>query len=180
MRIGVTRMDIYEVIKTRRSIRSYQSRPIPEEILNKILESTRIAPSGSNRQPWKFILVKDDELKKEVAQKCSNQLWIADAPIIIVACGWKIDYSRGGYMGDMSFLVDVSIAFTHIILAARAEGIGTCWIGAFDNQSIKKMLKIPEEVEVVAVTPLGYPKDVEFSSPGPRKRLDEVTSINKY
>ncbi len=173
-------MDIYEVFKTRRSVRSYQSRSVPDESLNKILESTRIAPSGSNRQPWKFIIVKDDDLKKEVARACSNQLWMADAPIVIVACGWKIDYSRGGYMGDMSFLVDVSIAFTHMILAARAEGLGTCWIGAFDNTPIKNLLEIPKDVDVVAVTPLGYPKNVEFSPPGQRKKLDEITSTNKY
>ncbi|NIU84305.1 MAG: nitroreductase [Candidatus Thorarchaeota archaeon] len=173
-------MDIYEVFKTRRSIRSYQSRPVPDESLNKILESIRIAPSGSNRQPWKFIIVIDAELKKEVARACSNQLWIADAPIIIVACGWKIDYSRGGYMGDMSFLVDVSIAFTQMILAARAEEIGTCWIGAFDNTKVKKLLEIPEDVDVVAITPLGFPKNVEFTPPGKRKQIDEITSTNKY
>lgn len=173
-------MDIYEVFKTRRSIRSYRPIPVPDESLNKILETTRIAPSGSNRQPWKFIIVKDDALKKEVAHACSNQLWIAGAPIVIVACGWKIDYSRGEYMGDMSFLVDVSIAFTHLMLAARAEGIGTCWIGAFDNTSIKKLLEIPEDVDVVAVTPLGYPKNAEFSDPGLRKKLDEIISVNKY
>jgi nitroreductase len=172
-------MDIYEVFKTRRSIRSYQSRPVPDESLNKILENTRISPSGSNRQPWKFIIVKDDKLKKEVAGACNNQLWIADAPIVIVACGWKIDYSRGGYMGEMSFLVDVSIAFTQMILAARAEGLGTCWIGAFDNRSIKKVLEIPGDVDVVAITPLGYPKN-DFSLPGNRKKIDEITSTNKY
>jgi nitroreductase len=173
-------MEIYEVFNTRRSIRSYESTPIPDESLNMILESTRIAPSGSNRQPWKFIVIKDENLKKEVAENCSNQLWIADAPIIIVACGNQIDYSRGRYMGEMSFLVDVSIAFTHLILAARAEGIGTCWIGAFDNNSLKTVLNIPKEIDVVAVTPLGYPKNGEFSPPGTRKTIDEITSTNKY
>jgi nitroreductase len=83
-------------------------------------------------------------------------------------------------MGDMGMLLDVSIAFTHLILAARAEGLGTCWIGAFDNDEIKKILDIPEEVNVVAITPLGYPKDDEFSEPGPRKPLTEITSVDRF
>jgi len=83
-------------------------------------------------------------------------------------------------MGDMSMLVDISIAFTHLIIAARAEGLGTCWIGAFDNEEIKELLDIPEGVNVVAVTPLGYPKDDGFAEPGPRKSLNEIVSLDKF
>jgi len=83
-------------------------------------------------------------------------------------------------MGDFSMLVDVSIAFTHLILAARAEGLGTCWIGSFNNEEIKRILSIPEEVNVVAITPLGYPKDEEFREPGPRKPLSEIMSVDKF
>ena len=174
-------MEFYEVIRTRRSVRSYKPDPIPEEVLKRILEAARIAPSGSNRQPWKFILVKDEELKKKVAECCHGQMFIAEAPIVIVACGYNIHYNRGGYMGDLSMLVDVSIAMTHLILAARAEGLGTCWIGAFDNECLKKLLKIPEDVNVVAITPLGYPKDpTAFKEPSYRKPLEEIISINYY
>lgn len=173
-------MDFYEVIKTRRSIRSYRSDPIPDEVLMRVLNAARIAPSGSNRQPWKFIIVKDENLRKRVAQACHNQMFIAEAPVIIVACGYNIHYNRGGYMGDLSMLVDVSIAFTHLILAARAEGLGTCWIGSFDNEEVKKILRVPKDVDVVAITPLGYPKDDGFGEPGPRKPLSEIVSINKY
>ena len=173
-------MDFYEVIRTRRSIRSYKPDPIPEEVLTRVLDAARIAPSGSNRQPWKFIVVKDEELKRRIAKACHSQMFIAEAPVVIVACGYNIHYNRGEYMGDFSMLVDVSIAFTHLILAARAEGLGTCWIGSFNNEEIKRILSIPEEVNVVAITPLGYPKDEEFREPGPRKPLSEIMSVDKF
>ncbi|MBS7654071.1 MAG: nitroreductase family protein [Candidatus Bathyarchaeia archaeon] len=173
-------MDFYEVVRTRRSIRSYKPDPIPEEALIRILDSARIAPSGSNRQPWKFIIVKDEALKRRLAAACQNQKFIAEAPVVIVACGYNIHWNRGGYMGDLSMLIDVSIAFTHLILAARAEGLGTCWIGAFDNEEVKKILGVPENVNVVAITPLGYPKDEGFSEPGSRKALSEIVSIDRF
>ncbi|MBS7635066.1 nitroreductase family protein [Candidatus Bathyarchaeota archaeon] len=173
-------MDFYEVVRTRRSVRSYKPDPIPEEALMRILDSARIAPSGSNRQPWKFIIVKDEALKRRLAAACQNQKFIAEAPVVIVACGYNIHWNRGGYMGDLSMLVDVSIAFTHLILAARAEGLGTCWIGAFDNEEVKKILGVPENVNVVAITPLGYPKDEGFSEPGSRKALSEIVSIDRF
>jgi len=173
-------MDFYEVIRTRRSIRSYKSDPIPDEVLMRVLEAARIAPSGSNRQPWKFIIVKSEELKKKIAAACHNQMFIAEAPVVVVACGYNIHYNRGGYMGDLSMLVDVSIAFTHLILAARAEGLGTCWIGSFDNEEVKEILGIPRDVNVVAITPLGYPRDEGFGEPAGRKTLSEIISIDKF
>ena len=118
-------MDLYEVVRTRRSIRSYMTDPIPDEVLSRVLEAVRVAPSGSNRQPWHWILVKDEEKKQSLAKICNSQMWIAEAPVVIVACGRNLNYNRAGYMGDMSILVDTSIAFTHLILAARNEGLGT-------------------------------------------------------
>lgn len=173
-------MDFYDVIRTRRSIRSYKPDPMPEEVLNRVLEAVRIAPSGSNRQPWRFIIVRDEELKKRMVAACGNQNFIAEAPVIIVACGHNIHYNRGGYMEDMSMLVDVTIAFTHLILAARAEGLGTCWIGAFNNEEVRKLLNTPRDVNVVAITPLGYPKSAEFAETNRRKNLTEIVSINKF
>ena len=173
-------MEFYEVIETRRSIRSYSAEPVPEKLLNSILEATRIAPSGSNRQNWKFIVVDNPEIKKQLVNACGNQGFIGEAPIIIVACGSKTGTNRGGYMGNMSMLVDVSIAFTHLILSARAEGLGTCWIGLFDNNKIKKILGVLEDMEVVALTPLGYPKDIEFRSTDNRKPVSEIISINRF
>jgi len=173
-------LDFYEVIRTRRSVRSYKNKPILEEVLNRVLETARIAPSGSNRQPWKFILVKDEALKQKMILACKNQTFVAEAPVIVVACGKKIPSNRGGYMGEMSMLVDVSIAFTHLILAARAEGLGTCWIGAFNNHEVKRLLEVPNGYEVIAVTPLGYPLEDVFTEPRNRKNLDEIVSLNKF
>jgi nitroreductase len=172
-------MDFYEVITTRRSIRKYSSKPISDEVLNRVLDAVRIAPSGSNRQPWKFIIVKDKQVKDTLALNCNKQQFIADAPLAIVACGYDVQYNRGGYMGAMTMIMDVSIAFTHLILAARAEGLGTCWIGAFDNKALKQLLKLPDEWNVVAVTPLGYPNE-PFAEPKSRKPIPEITSVDQF
>lgn len=173
-------MDIYEVIKTRRSIRSYKPDPIPEDKLRRVLEAVRLAPSGNNRQPWKFILVKDEKLKEQLVPLCYNQSFIASAPMVVVACGYNIHYNRGGYMGDLSMVVDVAIAVDHLTLAARAEGLGTCWIGSFDNEEVKKLLHIPGEVQVVALTPLGFPKKEEFLPTEDRKPLREIVCQDRF
>ena len=174
-------MDFYEVIRTRRSVRSYRPDPIPEDVLERVLKAVRVAPSGSNRQPWKYILVDSPELKRALVPACGGQSFIAEAPIIVVACGRNIHYNRGGYMGDLSVLVDVAIGVDHLTLAARAEGLGTCWIGSFDNGKVKEILSIPEDVNVVALTPLGYPASGEaFGPPGPRKPREEIFCWNRY
>ena len=173
-------MEFYEVVRTRRSVRSYSSAPVSDEVLSRVLEAARIAPSGSNRQPWKFILVRDENLKKELVSLSGGQSFIAQAPLVIVACGVNIHYNRGGYMGDMSMLVDVSIAVDHFTLAARAEGLGTCWIGLFNNEAIKKLLQIPEDVNVVAVIPIGYPHGKAFKDLGSRKKMSEIICADRY
>jgi len=173
-------MEFYEVVRTRRSVRSYSSAPVSDEVLSRVLEAARIAPSGSNRQPWKFILVRDENLKKELVSLSGGQSFIAQAPLVIVACGVNIHYNRGSYMGDMSMLVDVSIAVDHFTLAARAEGLGTCWIGLFNNEEIKKLLQIPEDVNVVAVIPIGYPHGKAFKDPGSRKKMSEIICADRY
>jgi nitroreductase len=167
-------MEFYEVIKTRRSIRSYEKTPIPEESLMCVLEAARIAPSGHNRQSWKFYVVESAEKKEKIAEACAGRMWITQAPIVIVAVGRKFPYNRGGYMGEMTFTMDVSIAFTHLILAARAEGLGTCWIGDFSNYKVKEALELPEEEYVVALTPIGYPDKGAFNENASRKSLEEI------
>ena len=175
-------LEFYEVIRTRRSVRSYKPDPIPDDVLQRVLEAARIAPSGSNRQPWRFIIVRDEETKKKLVPACHNQSWIAEAPIIVVACAQELAYNRGGYMGKLSGIMDVTIAFTHLILAARAEGLGTCWIGAFDNEQVKEVLGVPSGWNVAALTPLGYPAEGEsaFREPVGRKPLDEIISTDKF
>jgi nitroreductase len=175
-------LEFFDVVRTRRSVRSFKPRPVSERALKRILRAVRIAPSGSNRQPWRFIVVRDEAVKQKLIPACGDQKWLAEALIIIAACGQVFDYNRGGYMGDSSFLVDVSIGMTHLILAARNEGLGTCWIGMFDNEEVKKVLGVPEGWNVVGLTPLGYPKDGKkaFTKPGKRKRLSEIVSTDKF
>ena len=171
-------MDLYEAIENRRSIRSYRSDEIPEEVLNRVLHAARSAPSGGNRQPWTFILVKDPDLKRALVPAAGGQSFLADAPSIVVACGAQIPINRGGYMGEYGVLVDVSIAMTHLILAAHAEGLGTCWIGDFENEEVKGVLGIPDDLQVIALTPLGYPSSVPGSRG--RKPREEIIRMDRW
>lgn len=171
-------MSILEVIRKRRSIRRYREDPIPEGVLRRVLEAARLAPSGKNLQPWKFIIVRDPGLKEKVAEASLRQYFIAKAPLIIVACGFPDRcYSHmGRYMKSWS--VDVAIALEHLILQAQEENLGTCWIGAFEEEKVKAILNVPGEVKVLALTPLGYPAE---SPPfRGRKDLEEVISYDSF
>lgn len=166
-------MDLFEVVSTRRSIRSYADTPIPEEVLEKILDAARLAPSGSNRQPTRLIVIRDKTRMNALVPMCSNQSFIAQAPILVVCVGRNLTNNRGGYMGRFGVLVDTAIVMDHLTLAARAEGLGTCWIGAFDYEPIKTFLKIPEDWNVVALSPIGYPKTQAFKPTENRIGLSE-------
>lgn len=169
-------MDVYEAIKTRRSVRAYQDKPIPEEVLNRILEAARLAPSAGNRQDWKFIVVKDPETRKAIATASRNQQFIAEAPVVIVAVSLNPDRIMSCEVP--AYAVDLAIAVDHITLAATAEGLGTCWIGAFSQGEMKKILNVPDKYKIVTLTPLGYPAD----SPRPkvRKSLEEIVCYERF
>jgi nitroreductase len=165
-------MDFYEVIEKRHSIRKYKPDTIGDDKLNRILETAHKAPSGKNGQPWRFIVIRDEELKKKLIIPCRDQAFIAEAPIIIVGCANEDEsyQKQGNYM--KSWPIDLAIAFDHLMLAATVEGLGTCWIGAFDEKEVKKALSIPEQLRVVALTPLGYA--ATEPKPKPRKTIQEV------
>jgi nitroreductase len=171
-------MSILEVIKERRSVRKYKPDPIPDEVLQRVLDAARFSPSGKNLQPWKFILVKDESLKQRLAKASVGQSFIAEAPFVVVACAFPDNcYSRmGNYM--KSWPVDVAIAVEHLMLQAQEEGLGTCWIGAFEEKEIKPILDIPEGVRVLALTPLGYPGENPVSRG--RKSLEEIVSFDSF
>ena len=164
-------MDTLQTILARRSVRRYKPDPIPSEDLHQILEATRQAPSAANRQPWHFCVVSDPAQKQRVATACNGQMWLADAACIIVGVGMPA-------VTEKWYRVDVAIALENLVLAARSLGYGTCWIGAFDPAQVKAVCGIPEEMDVVACTPLGVP-DVE---PAPRQRKEwaDVFSANRY
>ena len=147
---------------------------IPNDVLTRVLNAARIAPSGGNTQPARFILIRDEKRKKQLSPLCNGQSFISQAPVVMVACGGDNRYNYGGYMGKLSMLVDVAIAVDHLTLAARAEGLGTCWIGSFDNAGIKKFLRIPDDFQVVALTPLGYPEGNPFVETTNRMHLDQL------
>jgi nitroreductase len=174
-------MEFYDVISTRRSIRAFKPDAISDDCMARVLEGIRIAPSGSNRQPWKFIVVTGKETKERLVPACKDQRFIAEAPAIIVACSLKISSNRGNYMGEFSALIDVSIAVDHLTLAARNEGLGTCWIGAYDNEEVKKILSIPDDIQVVALVPVGYPREEgAFAPVKSRKEIQEIVCYEKW
>jgi nitroreductase len=171
-------MDLMEAIRTRRSVRSYKSTPVPEESLKEVLNAARLAPSANNAQPWKIIVVRDEEVKRQLAIGSNGQKFIAQAPLVLVACGIPDEAfpTAGGYMS--SHVIDVSIALDHLTLAAHAFGLATCWIAWFKEERIREILGIPEDVRVVALTPLGYPNETPERTP--RKNLEELITYERY
>ncbi len=168
-------MDVFEAIKTRRSVREYKSTPLPEEKLKKILEAARLAPSAHNAQDWKFVVVKDPAKRQTLAQAAS-QPFMAQAPVVIAAVG--LAPQRVLSCGVPNYAVDLAIAVDHMTLAAAAEGLGTCWIGAFSQGDAKKILHIPENCQIVALLPLGFPAD--SPCPKSRKPLKEIISYDNF
>lgn len=168
-------MDIKEVIQKRYSYRSYKDTPVSDEKLKSILEAGQLAPSASNRQPYKFIIVRDKEKREELAE-AAGQSFIADAAVIIA--GVSLDPERTMGCEVPTYAVDLAIAMEHVALQACAEGLGSCWIGAFSQQKAKGILEIPEEYKIVALMPIGYPTD--SSGAKERKDLDELVSYEKF
>ena len=169
-------------IRHRKSVRKFQERPVEEEKLMEILEAARLAPSGNNKQPWYFIVVKKENVKQDVAIATNNQMWIASAPVVIVAiadiCARSENYA-GKYVDEETsgfdlkrVLRDTTIAITHILLEVDNQGLGACWCGAFTQDTIRPVLNIPDDKFVLAVIPVGYP--AEEPKAKPRKDLNSI------
>ncbi len=171
-------MDVFEAIQKRRSIRAYESTPVPREKLEKILEAARLAPSASNIQPWHFIVVTDSE-KRKTLSRGRYAKFLKKSPVVIVGCGDQ-KASPEWYM------VDVAIAMQNMVLTATSEGLGTCWVGSFDEDEVKQLLKIPENFRVVALLAVGYPREKRNISGKilhfirRRKRLERIVSFEEY
>jgi nitroreductase len=169
-------MNVFEAIKSRRSIRSFADQTIEEEKLRKVLEAGRLAPSAANMQEWKFVVVRDKETKEKLATAANNQRFIAKADVVIVGCATEVDKIMT--CGQYTYPIDLAIAMDHMSLQAVEEGLGTCWIGAFDEAEVKKVLGIPPEIRVVELMPLGYPLFVP--EPRPRKGIDEIVAYDRW
>ncbi len=180
-------MSLLDLIGQRRSIRKYLSKPIPKADLLKCVEAARLAPSACNSQPWKFILVDDPELKTQVCQEIFSGIYSmnqfakeAGALVVVVSEKGRFLSGLGGQIRDTRyFLVDIGIACEHLVLQAEELGLGSCWIGWFDERKLKKRLNIPKGKKVDIVITLGY-SDPERPAPRPRKTLEEISSFNTY
>ena len=150
-------MDVYKAIATRKSVRAFEDRDVPENVLLRLLEAARLAPSASNRQEWRFVVVRDPANRKRLAKAANAQKFIGGAPVILVCCAETDGHVMA--CGQLCYPIDVAIAIDHLTLCAVAEGLGTCWIGAFDEDEVKKILGIPPQIRVVELLPIGYPQD---------------------
>jgi nitroreductase len=171
-------MDAFEAIQKRKSVRSYESTPVPKETIAKLLEAARIAPSANNTQPWHFIVVTDSEKKKDLSKGLFAK-FLAETPVVIVACGdtkaspdWCV--------------IDVAIAVENMVLAATGEDLGTCWVGSFDEDQVRELLRIPRNFKVIVLLAVGYAREkVDLAgkivrSVRKRKTLDEIASFEEY
>ncbi len=169
-------MNVMDAIKARRSIRTYQDRPVEEEKLLQVLEAGRLAPSAHNLQDRKFIVVRDKEKRKALSAAAMGQPSVAQAPIVIVACGTKTENILPS--GQQTYPIDVAIAIDHMSLEAVEQGLGTCWIGAFQEDQVKQILGVPDNIRVVVMLTLGYP--AESPSPRARKNLEEMVAYDSW
>jgi nitroreductase len=168
-------MDLYDAIKKRYACRSYASKPIEKDKLDRVIEAARLAPSAKNLQDWRFVIVTDEKNRNEVAMACNEQKFIATAPAIIVGCS-NSDYKMRCGLPISS--IDLAIAMEHIALAATAEGLATCWIGSFYPEKLKPLLDIPERAEIIEVMPIGYPADKETHRP--RESVQKIVCYDKW
>lgn len=170
-------MSFLELAKKRYSVRSYLDKPVEKEKLLQVLEAARIAPSAVNKQPWHFIVVTDKIIKNKIAETYPRD-WFKTVPAVIVVCG---DHSKSWKRNDGKDHcdIDVAIAIDHMTLAATDLGLGTCRVCAFDAKQCHKALELPENLEVVALLPIGYPAD---TAPESKKRMElsEIVSWEKY
>jgi nitroreductase len=169
-------MDFYELINKRYSVRTYKPDPVDDDILLKVLDAARLAPTASNQQPFQIIVLHTRGREKELLSICRRD-WFVQAPLVLCMCG--IPQSAWVRKDGKQYLgVDIGIVMDHLVLAATEMGLGTCIIGAFDIGNARKVLSIPEDVEPMLFTPLGYPADI----PGikERKNLDELVKYEHW
>jgi len=173
-------MDIFQVIRDRRSIRKYKDTPVDREKIEQILDAARLAPSWKDMQCWRFLVLSDAEQRAKVLEAFPDdnpgKKAIAMAPVVIVVCA---DPRESGVENGIEyFIADTAIAFEHLCLAAHALGLGTCWMGWYNEEQIKRALAIPDDIRIIGITPLGYPDQEPKARP--RKELQEIAYFNEW
>ncbi|NIR88104.1 nitroreductase [Candidatus Bathyarchaeota archaeon] len=161
-------MSLLHVIFRRRSIRRYKREPIPDDVLRNILEAGRLAPSADNAQPWHFIVITEPRIKEKLARGRWNR-FIKDSAVTIVGCG---------YASNRWSTIDVAIALENMVIAAEAQEVGSCWIGDFEEEKVKELLDIPDNLKVVALVAFGYP--AEKPSQPSKKSLEAIVHYNRF
>lgn len=178
---------VIKEIKERRSVRKYINKPIEDYKIIEMLESARLAPSGVNSQPWKFIIIKSEEMRKKVMIASHNQIWMMEAPVFIACIGdiserindKNIVLDENTSEEDLKRIIrDTSIATEHLVLEAEHLGLNTCWIAWFTQEEIRKALSIPKDKYVVAVITVGY--GAENPSQRPRKDIEDIVMYEKW
>lgn len=173
-------MNLKEVIVNRRSIRKYEDREIDEELINEIIEAGVWAPSAGNLQSWEVVVVKDHKIKTQLAVACYIRDFIAEAPVVLVMCAYKhksgINYGERGR--ELYCIQDAACAAQNMLLTIYDLGLGACWNGAFDEDSVSALLGIPEGVRPVAIITVGYPDEKPI--PPPREELKEFIHLETY
>lgn len=180
-------MNFLELVQKRRSVRRYADKPVAKEDILKCLEAARLAPSACNSQPWHFIVIDEPGLRKRVAERIFSGLYgmnkfAKDAPVLVAVVSEKMKFlaSVGSQVRDTRyFLMDIGIACEHFILQAEELGIGSCWMGWFDEKALKEELRISKDKKIDIVVSLGY-ADEEKMPAKARKSLEEIGSFNQY
>ncbi|MFA5168157.1 MAG: nitroreductase family protein [Candidatus Omnitrophota bacterium] len=180
-------MNFLDLVQKRRSVRRYSDRPVAKEDVLKCLEAARLAPSACNSQPWHFVVIDEPELRRRVAERIFSGLYsmnkfAKEAPVLVAVVSEKMKFlaSLGGQIRDTRYcLVDIGIVCEHLILQAQELGIGSCWIGWFDEKALKQELKLSRDKKIDIVIALGYPEEDKIV-PKTRKTLTEISSFNEY
>ncbi|MBI4181248.1 MAG: nitroreductase family protein [Chloroflexi bacterium] len=170
-------MDFSKLVQKRYSVRAYKPDAVADDKLEQVLETVRLAPTASNRQPFRLIVVHTAGREEEL-RRIYNRDWFVQAPLVICACKLPAQGGVGPQNGKNYSEVDVAIAIDHLILAATDLGLGTCWIGAFDPAAARQVLGLPDDVEPIVFTPLGYPNDEP--KPKKRKALAEIVHYEHW
>ncbi len=184
-------MELFEAIQTRRSVRKFSDRAVEDEKLQQVLEAVRVAPSWANMQCWHFIVVKEKAAKEQISELSYVESFfapkgykvnpakkaLAEAPVVIIACA---DPTKSGVLWDQTYyMTDMGIACQNLWLAARGLGLGTVFVGVFDEVKLRELLYIPSNIRVVGLFPLGYPFEEKAGSPA-RKPLSEIVSYDRW
>lgn len=168
-----------ELAETRRSVRAYKTEDVPEDLLQQVLEAGRLAPSAVNKQPWRFIVVRDEVNRRALGAAYARE-WFWKAPVIIAVCILPGEAWVRAYDGQNFARVDGALAMDHMTLAAAEAGLGTCWIGAFDPAAVRGILGLPDGVEVLGMTPLGFPDAEPNPRPRSRRPLGETVLRERW